>query len=247
MSVDWKARSEVIKNLVSAAAVVVGGLWVLYQWDTLFPKTSADVRSAASSVRTDVSGTFTVRMGMDDESTPFHSPPGIEAQGVVDFCTQAPDSTLVQTSPVFGQLMLRSASSIPVRARIDRVDVSTAAIPAPSLATSSNAKGSAGAAAIVPVATIDDERIFFGGLRENRVEKGQEVLVAMMFLTEIPVRCSELERLVLFRTQVSLTAIDPTKDRPVGDTVPKVFIAACQLNPRTAPACNVKEVNALGQ
>ncbi len=72
MAADWKARSETISNLVSDGAIVVGGIWVLYQWDTMFPKTSADVQTAAASVRTDVSGTFAVRLGMgDDFPIPF--------------------------------------------------------------------------------------------------------------------------------------------------------------------------------
>lgn len=249
MAVDWRERSEIIKNLVSAGAVIVGGLWVLYQWDTLFPKTSADVRSAAASVRTDVSGSFTVHMGLGDDGSPiaFRAPGASPEQGVTDYCSAAPGTTLIQSSPVFAQLVLRSASAIPVRVRVDRIDVSTTPIGAASMVPASQPKGSASAAAIMPVATIDDDRMFFGGLRENRVEKGQEVQVAMMFTSETPVRCEELERLMLFRAQVSLTAIDPTKDRPVGDAVPKVFVTTCQLNPRTAPVCNVKDVNALGQ
>jgi hypothetical protein len=37
-----------------------------------------------------------------------------------------------------------------------------------------------------------------------------------MFIAVIPVQCAHLERLVLFRAQVALTAIDPARDRPIG-------------------------------
>ena len=41
--------SEDVKNWVSALSIVVGGLWVLYQWNTLFPKTAAEVAVSAAS------------------------------------------------------------------------------------------------------------------------------------------------------------------------------------------------------
>ncbi len=148
---------------------------------------------------------------------------------------------------MFAQLVLKSASAIPVRVRVDRVDVSTAPIGSSGITPASQAVGSAHAVVTTPVATIDDDKMFFGGLRENRVEKGQEVQVAMMFNATVPLRCAKLERLLLFRAQVSLTAIDPTRDRPVGEPVPKVFVSTCQLDPRTPAHCNVKEVNAYGQ
>jgi hypothetical protein len=250
MAVDWKERSEIAKNLVSTAAVLVGGLWVLYQWDTVFPKTRADVQAAAASVRTDVSGIFTAQLGMGDtgEPPPFRIPGSAEEQSSAqDYCAANPQAVLLQTTPVFGQLSMKSASAIPVRARVERVRVSTAPISGSGIAPAAGGKSGASAVAIAPVATLDDERLFFGGLRENRVEKGQEVQVALMFDARIPVRCAQLERLLLLQIDVALTAIDPASDRPIGNPVPKVFVTSCQLNPRTPPSCNVKGVEATGQ
>jgi hypothetical protein len=250
MPTDWKELSEVIKNLVSTAAIIVGGLWVLYQWDTLFPKTRADVQAAAASVRTDVSGSFKVQLEMDEggSGAPFLLPPGTgEETSLSDYCLSHPKEVLTHVAPVFGQLVLKSASGIPVRARVDNIQVMTAPISAASIGLTSPPRSGASPVHITLVAKLADERIFFGGLRENRVEKGQEVQVAVMFDATIPVQCEHLERLVLFRAEVSLTAMDPAKDKPVGPPVPKIFVTACQLTPRTAPTCNINSVEARGQ
>jgi hypothetical protein len=249
MPVDWKERSEILKNLVSTAAILVGGLWVLYQWDTLFPKTKADVQAAAASVRTDVSGTFAMQLDMGGgEPAPFIGPAGdVEQDDIHAYCEAHPKAVLIQSSPAFGQLTLKSASAIPVRARIEKIEVATAPISASGITPSAGGKAGAAPVPITQVATLDDDRLFFGGLRENRVEKDQEVQVAMMFDARIPVACAHLERLVLFRAQVALTAIDPASDRPIGAPVPKIFVATCQLDPRTAPACNIAGVEARGQ
>ncbi|PSJ38865.1 hypothetical protein [Allosphingosinicella deserti] len=250
MAIDWKERSEIIKNLVSTAAVVVGGLWVLYQWDTVFPKTRADVQAAAASVRTDVSGAFNVQLDMNDDGSP---PPFREDAAAADpgdlqaYCMSHPGAVLVQSTPVFGQLMLKSASGIPVRAEVEQVAVSTAPISSPVIHPPAGQTPSIAPMTITDVATLTDDRMFIGGLRANRVEKGQEVQVAVMFDVKVPVQCAHLERLVLFKAQVALTAIDPAKDRPIGPPVPKIFVTTCQLNPRTAPACNISGIEARGQ
>ena len=250
MPTDWKERSEILKNLVSTAAVVVGGLWVLYQWDTVFPKTRADVQAAAASVRTDVSGGFTVQLDMNDEGSPapFREQASSAEQGDIStYCAAHPTATLIQSTPVFGQISLKSASGIPVRARVENLQVSTAPISVAGIVPGDARSGGAQAVRITRAAILDDERMFFGGLRENRVEKGQEVQVAVMFNARLPVECAHLERLVLFQAQVALPAIDPAKDKPIGQAVPKIFVTTCQLNPRTAAACNVKGVEARGQ
>ncbi|BEP96290.1 hypothetical protein GmRootA79_46740 [Acidovorax sp. A79] len=250
MLTDWKERSEVIKNLVSTAAIIVGGLWVLYQWDTLFPKTRADVQAAAASVRTDVSGSFKVELQMDDggSGAPFLPPPGVsEETSLSDYCLAHPKEVLAHVAPVFGQLVLKSASGIPVRARVDNIQVFTAPISMTNIRPTSTSRFGATSVPTTMVAKLTDENIFFGGLRENRVERGQEVQVAVLFDASIPVQCEHLERLVLFKAEVSLTAMDPARDKPVGSPVSKIFVTACQLNPRSAPTCNINSIEARGQ
>lgn len=244
---DW---SEIAKNVASTVGLVVGGLWVLFQWDTMFPKTRADVQTAAASVRTDVSGVFTVKMGMDDggDGPKFTAPGSAEEQvGLADYCADNPRAVLLQKTPVFAQLKLKSASAIPVRARVDRVRISTAPISDAAIRPAVSARGAAAAVVATPVAVLDDDRMFFGGMRENRVEKDQEVQVAVMFDAQIPLKCVELQRLALFQVEVALTGVDPSRDRPIGKPVPKIFVTACQLSPYAAPQCNIQDVQAYGQ
>jgi hypothetical protein len=187
---DW---SEIIKNLVSAAAVITGGWWVLYQWNTIFPKTRADVQSAAAMVRTDVSGEFTVQLGLEDEELEFRDERSAsEPIGLQEYCGDNANASLIQTSSVFGQLQLRSASAIPVRARVERIRVATVPINPGFIAPQAEPIGAARARPPIAVAAVDSEDMFFGGLRENRVERGQEVQVAVMFDVDVPVHCTQL-------------------------------------------------------
>lgn len=251
MQGNWKDRSEIIRNLVSAAAVVVSGAWVVYQWDTLFPKTRADVQAAAAGVRNDVSGAFTVEIGLGDTGEPPNFDAPATADGPADLqghCSTHEDDVLLEHAQLFGELKLRSASAIPVRARVEQVRVMTAPIIPPVIRLgTAGGGGSARPIAVTPVATIADEGLFFGGLRENRVEKGQEIVVAMMFGVEIPAKCSSLDRLLIVQSDVALTAIDPTTDRPVGTPVRKIFVTTCQLSPRASARCNIEGVQAVGQ
>jgi len=250
-ALNWKELSETVQNFVSTAAIIVGGIWVLYQWDTMFPKTRSDVQSAAATVRTDVSGTFSVQLGLDTQDggqIPFHLSGGSsEDSDITAYCLSHPSATITQVTPVYSKLKLQSASAIPVRARIEGIGVSTAPVEAAYYTPSSTAGAIVSDIPITPLASFTDDNMFFGGLRENRVETGQSVEIAMMFNAQIPFSCAQLERLIIFQADVSLTAIDPVKDRNIGPSVAKKFVSTCQLDPRTGAHCNVTEIGAFGQ
>ncbi|MBS7537210.1 hypothetical protein KHC28_26535 [Ancylobacter sonchi] len=248
MTSSPKDISEVVKNVISSIAVVVSGFWILYQWDTIFPKTQADVHLAAATVRTDVSGTLTVTIGMEGSEISFVDPRASdEPRGVQDYCTENSSQVLLYRTPISGQITLKSASAIPVRARIERIRILVAPISEERMAVEASPSPRMTPLKMEEVGDLSDDQIFLGGLRENRVERGQEIKASFLFDAQVPVRCDQLERLMLFQTDIRLVAINPTTGLEFGEAVPKVLVTACQLNPRGGPACNVEGIAGYGQ
>ncbi|MBX7526565.1 hypothetical protein [Qipengyuania vesicularis] len=249
MKLPNKEQSEVLKNLVAAAALIVGGGWTLYQWNTIFPKQDADVKQAASTVRTDVSGSFelsTGGMGLLEVSDEGESGGSNGVGNLYFYCSENPRSPLTAKIPFFGTLNLKSASKIPVMARIDTIEVSKLAVTKVQFSAQSVTDPSASALPSTVVATLDDDDVFLGGLRENRVEAGQEIKAAMAFETTIPIGCSPFTNMLLVQANISLRPIDPVSG-DIGDSVNKVFVSNCQIAHYGEIECNVDGPEALGQ
>lgn len=240
---DW---SEALKNLVTAAALVIGGLWAFYQWDALFPKTSAEVRSVASTVRTEVSGTLNVQLGLtSDDGSNLTFEDG--RRSWYGYCEDG-GTHLKLSTPVFASLVLESGSAIPVSAKVDKITISTAPLLSPFLEISeSSAAGATHSFSVTPVAEVTTQSAFLGSAQENRVEQGQQVKVGLMFNAAIPLECDQQEVLILFQADVTLTALDVTSPYKTVGSAKKVFVSACQLNPRTAAQCNIESIQAYGQ
>lgn len=251
---NWKDLTEIIKNLASVLALIAAGAWTVIQWDTIFPKTIADVQKAAASVRTDVAGSLTIQVGIpelvseDLQTTPEAAqtkPP----ESADEFCAANMNGAIVKSSPVTGQIVIKSASGIPVLAKVENVQFELSGIPHQGQIGS--AQPTEGAIRVIAPSSrqsIDDGRIFFGGLRENRIETGQEVKIAFLFDADIPIPCNQsLGALVIFRTSVLLKAIDPVSSEVVANEVRKVFISACQVDVRTGAHCNIDTFEAYGQ
>jgi hypothetical protein len=106
-----KETSEAVRNLVLAAAVVISGLWVFYQWDTLFPQTRAQVETAAAAVQSDVSGVLEVWLA--------DPPPGISLAAA---CAGATGAAHLEI-PLYGRLATASAADVPVLVRLTTLDI----------------------------------------------------------------------------------------------------------------------------
>ena len=251
---NWKDISEVIKNLASVLALIAAGVWTVVQWDTIFPKTSADVQKAAASVRTDVNGSLTVKMGIgENEGSEFvggpEVPEGQQVGSPAEFCEANPGGTVLKTQPVTGQIAIKSASGIPVSARVENIQIDLKKIAEQRLTTFVKPVDAA-VRVVAPSSRsiIDDDGIFFGALRENRIESGQEVKIAFLFDADIPIPCDQrIGALAVFRSSIVLQAINPVSNQRVADQVRKVFISACQIEVRTGAHCNIETLEAYGQ
>jgi len=241
ITLGGKDLSETIRNYVTIASVVIGGGWVLYQWDTLFPKTRADVSTAAAKIRTDVKATALVSL---DRGEGDHSPEDGEVPKACD--------TETRRFLVSGNLGVESASAIPIRATVASVEVLAGDTPTMGIVPAT-------ADAITPlemrpVATIPGETAFLGGLSTNRVEQGQTIASSFIWTFEMQFPCTGpegglgQEKLVVFRFNLDLEAINPASGATIdGADARKVALSVCQVTARAHANCNLEDLQAFGQ
>lgn len=235
-----KDKSEIVKNLVGALAIVVGGGWVLFQWGTFFPKTQSEIISAASDIRADVAGRLNVSIGDGGATT-------LQADEVGSACEADPKSVRILDAMVSGNASLESRTSRPLKAYFEGITVSAADV-------YKLRRGSAidDAPLITPIDFVQigkaDAKILLGGLSENRIEKGQSIKSPFVFSLKIPFKCADQEKLVSFAATFRLVPIDVITDADLtGKEVTKVLISSCQISSNGYGGCNLENIEAFGQ
>jgi hypothetical protein len=235
-----KETTESIGSIVQTGAIIVGGVWVLYQWNTIFPKTRADVMTAAAAIRTDIGGGLQVSVGGEAETDADFDQAAL--------CEANPSTIVSRRSIVSGQVTAKSASDIPIRVSFDRLE----AFSAPGLSDRVSVGAPEGAGLqgypLEPAGDIGGGDIILGGLKENRIEKGEEVQVSFLTNFQLPFGCKDRERIVVWKFTVGLQAIDPRTGEPIeGSNASKIFISGCQISPSTYANCNIDQIEAYGQ
>ncbi len=222
-----KEISETVKNYFTIAATIVGGIWVYYQWGVIFPKTQADVLTAAATVRTDVSGEMKFQMGIDRSVETVLAADSSDGD-LSTYCTAHPDATFRLTTPMFGTITINSASKVPVMSRVARLRLLRAPSASPAISIADSHAASAKPMAVEDLVELDDDGLFAGGLRENRIEAGQSVSVSFMFDADIPINCKQLNVILLVQADLDLNAIDPASGKTVGAGARKVLVYGCK-------------------
>ena len=113
MAASLKEISETLRNLTMAGAVIVSGVWVYYQWDTLFPKTQAEVSAAAATVVADVSGRLDVSLAAPPADLSLSSA-----------CSASSDNLAHLQIPLLARISIESAAAVPVLIRPMTLDIS---------------------------------------------------------------------------------------------------------------------------
>ncbi len=102
-------KSDEVKNWVTAASIIVGGVWAIYEWNTFWPKTNSEVQISAATLRARTLG---------DVSVVLSEVPQGELGQLGDFCrAEERDSASVKI-PLRIVLNLSSNAPIPVRVEI---------------------------------------------------------------------------------------------------------------------------------
>lgn len=233
-----KEQSEAIKNIATAIGIAVGGGWILFQWNVLFPQTEADVLVASASIRADVSGTLSISVGDD----------GASGTSFTDFCQDDQSATNTLSAWVSGNFRLTSASKLPLNSYFREVLVLTADSSEKVVAIEGDTTPEAiELVELSRLGTVSPKAIV-GGLSENRVEQGQSIQSSFVFRINLPFSCTETEKLVVFQANFDIVPVDPRSgEENTDDAVRKVVISACQIQPYGYGACNIDRISAYGQ
>ena len=235
--------SEDVKNWVSALSIVVGGLWVLYQWNTLFPKTEAEVAVSAASLRTRTGGDVTVTLIPPPEGDYPATPDGRYFHEV---CGDGGAASVRVRLPVRVALTLTSSAPIPIRVEVTEfllaevVDPPAALVAGPAPAFVADALGPVEAVALSDAA-------FVGGLRWTHVEPGGSSAVAVLGSVNLPFSCSfggssATPAEFAFGLKTELRAVG--RDGSLGEAAERYFYRLCRVNPDGGSSCAMAEAEA---
>lgn len=232
--------SEDVKNWVTAASIVVGGLWVLYQWNTLFPKTEAEVAVGAATLRTRTGGDVAVTLIPPPEG---EYPVTADGRYFHEVCVEGAAEAVRVKLPVRVALTLTSSAPIPVRVEVTEfllaevLDPPAALVAGPAPAFVADSLGPVEAVALSDAA-------FVGGLGWTHVEPGGSSAVAVLGSVNLPFSCafggsSSTPGEFAFGLKAELRAVG--RDGSLGEAAERYFYRLCRVNPDGGSSCAAAE------
>ncbi len=244
VSESFKNNSEGIKNVVTTIAIIVAGAWTYFNWDTLLPKSNAEILSSAATIRTDVKGSLNVQIG-NGAGGIFHDPD--RDQKLSEVCANDQSTTNKLVIPLSARLELQNTSSLPVRTTISNFRIQSSNVPGEAIVFSASEDYVFEPYEFEEVGRIDGPESFIAGLQSNRIEAGQEISSSILLKTEIPFGCSETEKILQITSEVDLVGVDPVTDQDLANSsARKVFASFCQVTLGQWMNCNLVNLEAFG-
>ena len=181
-----RIASEDVKNWVTAVSIVVGGLWVLYEWNTLFPKTESEVTISTATLRTRAHGDLAVTfVALPDGELPMTS----DGKFFYEACPETEAKSLPVRLPVRAFLNLTSSAPIPVRVEVVDFLVADVVAQTPKIEDGNEAPiFIADALSDVKTTPLASEA-FVGGLRWTHVEPQGRSALAVLGTVSLPFSC----------------------------------------------------------
>ena len=179
-------NSEDAKNWVTTAAIIIGGIWTWYEWDTLFPKTESEITISTASLRARTSGNMSV------EFIPL--PDGVEpttetGQTFYERCENSEIENVSIQMPVRIGLNLSSNAPIPVRVEVTDFLIAPVFLSEPEISLeeveytfTANSFGDV-------IETPLTKDAFLGGLTWTHVEPNGSGTLAILGEVAIPFSC----------------------------------------------------------
>ncbi len=230
--------SDDAKNWATAAAIVVGGIWTLYQWNTLFPKTSSEVEISVADIRARTEGRLQVEIvPPPDGEQPMTS----DARSFSDLCENDSGARVHIRFPVRLQLALTSNAPVAVRVAVTDFliapvseDWASIADPAPAQLFSATTLGEVRRTPL-------DQAAFIGGLSWTHVEPDGQGALAVLGDAYFPFGCwFSGSSLTWAEFAIGLRAeIRPVRrDGSQGDEVAeRQFFQLCKVNADGGSTC----------
>jgi hypothetical protein len=239
--------SEDAKNWATVVAIIVGGIWAFFEWQTVFPKTTSDNEISSASLRARTTGSISVSL--------IPVPSGEQAtnsvgQSLYDLC--AIEGTLSAQMSIPVRIALVLQSSAPVAVRVQATDFLLSEIlqqePVISDATQPTAftSNSLGPVTSVPL----DPSSFIGELDWTHVEPGGYGSLGIAGTAHLPFSCtyggSDLTPAEFaFGLKVRVSSVGATGN--IGESVDRYFFQTCKVNPDGGSTCSPDSTNEAGE
>lgn len=231
-------KSDDVKNWVTAAAIVVGGGWTLYQWDTLFPKTAAEIEISVADLRARTHGELSVQLAPPPSGEEPTAPDG---RTLFEICGSDDGDGATLRFSLRAALAFRSNAPVPVR--VDVTDLMIAEIRTnwPEIAeTGSDTPFLPTSLGKVRSASLTEDA-FIGGLSWTHVEPGGQSAIAVLGDVFLPFDCA-YGGSTLTPTEVAIgikaliRPVDAATDR---DPAERSFFRICKINADGGSTCPV--------
>lgn len=178
--------SEDAKNWTTVASIIIGGFWVLFQWNTLFPKTDAEVELGAAEVRARTTGVVNIELVATPDGV---EPTTSEGTSFTDACDQSQQDHVSLLTPARMSLQLSSSAPIPVRVEATHFLLAEVLLQEPTISMSNGSPifvpDSLGEVQSLPLT----ENAFVGGLRWTNVEPQGQGILAVLGSVNLPFSC----------------------------------------------------------
>lgn len=178
--------SENAKNWATAAAIAVGGFWTLYQWETLFPKTSSEVDISVADIRARTNGRLDVEIMPAPDGV---EPTTAENESFYELCAADAQRSVFIRFPVRLRLTLQSNAPVPVRVDVTEFLIATVNESWASIADSKPETLFKAATLGEVNATPLDDQAFIGDLSWTHVEPDGSGALAILGDAYLPFGC----------------------------------------------------------
>ncbi|MDJ0629329.1 MAG: hypothetical protein QNJ44_13805 [Rhodobacter sp.] len=232
-----RLTSEDVKNWVTSISIIVGGFWVLFQWNVLFPKTAADIEITAADLRTRTSGVLHVALY---PALGGVSPSTADGREFYELCAEAGTDSVTLRFPIRMALNLESNAPIPIR--VVGQDFLVSEIKEMS-ATLSDEEG-------LPAFTPDafgpvrmtklEESAFVGGLNWTHVEPDGKATISLMGTVSLPFSCfyggsGWTPAEYAFGLNVKMSSV--SRDGALENEIERFFYNICKVNADGGSTC----------
>ncbi len=232
-------NSEDIKNWVATASILVGGIWVLYQWNTIFPKTKSEVTISAAALRARTLGDISVTLVPTPDGT---APTTAQGEDFSQACQKEQATRMLIQIPARIVLRFTSNAPIPVRVEVTDLLLMEMAARVPAVMT-------AGKPPIFIADTLGPvqsaplpEGAFLGGLRWTHVEPQGSSVLAIVGALNLPFSCgaggsswTAAEFAIGLKANVRAIDISGT----LGEIVDRYFYQVCRVNADGGSTCAI--------
>ncbi len=233
--------SGTVKNWVTTASIIIGGGWVLYEWNTLFPKTDAEVTISTADLRARTIGQLSVNFSQLPSG---EAPTTASGDYFSDTCAAGDVSSVQLGFPAKILLELKSNAPIPVRVEITDFLLAEILPGVPHVASESApaifAENALGAVQSHPLS----QDAFISGLNWTNVEPEGQGNLAVLGTAYLSFSCAyggssltPAEYAIGLKVVIQPVARDGTPGEPID----RYFYQVCRLNADGGSSCKFED------